>query len=188
MAKKKKAKKKKAKKKKIDSDFYSELKSDGYKFQDLVSAYFRAGSKSVARAKEIITITTNTTGIGADNGKDILVTINLQDSVTQFERKWVVQCKFHKKNISPKDLWGVDIPSLISANGADGYLLVCRKYPTEATKTLFENLRLNTRYDYEIWTGPEFFQERLVNYLEEVVKLHLPNLYSKQVGKENKQE
>ncbi len=69
-------------------------------------------------------------GNGADGGRDILVVFRVSDSLTKFERKWVVQCKFYKDSVSAKKLITINIPSLIHQYNADGYLLICKEDTT----------------------------------------------------------
>lgn len=123
-------------------------------FEDLVVSYFRI----IKQEKGITNIKIEKSGEGSDGGRDILITFQLTDSVSVFERKWVVQCKFYKKSVSKRELSGVNIPSLIHEYRADGYLLVCRRDVTSVVSDMFENLRNNCRfrYGYEVWNGSEF--------------------------------
>lgn len=122
-------------------------------FEELVASYFRA----IKQEKGITSVRVEKSGEGSDGGRDILITFRLTDSVSEFKRKWVVQCKFYKKSVSKTNLSDINIPSLIHEHKADGYLLVCRRDVTSVVSTMFENLRKNCRfkYSYEIWTGDE---------------------------------
>lgn len=165
------------KEKKTKGDRFSEIRGDGYGFQDLVKAYFQALSNDKRKPLSVKEIDSDPTAVGSDGGKDILLTIRMNDSISNCERKWVVQCKFLDRNISPSHLWGTDIPTLLASHGADGYLLVCRYYPTEGTKQLFERLKRNTGYDYEIWTGNDLL-DKLWPFSETIIKFKLPKLYA----------
>lgn len=128
--------------------------SDWKDFEDLTAGYFRANKQE----KGITSVRVEKSGEGADGGRDILVTFRLADSVSEFKRKWVIQCKFYKNAVSKSRLSNINIPILIHEYGADGYLLVCRRGVTSGVTVMFENLRKNCRfqYGYEIWTGDEF--------------------------------
>lgn len=123
-------------------------------FEDLVASYFRA----IKQEKGITSIKVEKSGEGSDGGRDILITFRLTDFVSEFKRKWIVQCKFYKNSVSKRELATINIPSLIHEYKADGYLLVCRRDVTSVVSTMFENLRKNCRfkYGYEIWNGSEF--------------------------------
>ena len=80
----------------------------------------------------------------------------------QFERIWVVQCKFHIRDISTDKISDVNIPSLLHSYKANGYLLICRTRPTSKLTVLLERLEENCifGYKYNCWTG-ETFKRRL---------------------------
>ncbi len=172
--------KKKGKKtanKKAQGDFFSELKSDGAKFHSMMEAYFRELNTDESLVN-VLKVTPTPTSIGTDLGQDILVTFEMEDSIKSFTRKWVVQCKFHNKNISPKEILSVNIPSLIASHGANGYLLLCRKYPTSGTAELFKNLAKETPFGYEIWTG-DVIASKLIPRADTLLKQFMPKQYNK---------
>jgi len=153
-------------------------------FEELVASYFRA----IKEEKSIVKVKVEKSGEGSDAGRDILITFRLTDSVSEFKRKWIVQCKFHKKSVSKSNLSGINIPSLIHEYRADGYLLVCRRDVTSVVSNMFENLRKNCRfsYGYEIWTGdelktkilpePNLIQKFFPEYFEFTRSVKQPNL------------
>jgi len=101
-------------------------------------------------------------GVGTDGGRDVLVRFRIKDFITSFERKWVVQCKFHEQPVSKSYLSTVNIPTLIHEYGANGYLLVCKNEVTSGVRTMFANLNDKCKfgYHYECWIGSDF-KERL---------------------------
>ena len=106
---------------------FEELSDDFQKIEDLVADYFREIQKDKILSNSIKDIEVRQSGKGADGGRDILIIFQLTDSVITFERKWVVQCKFYKDDVSKSNLSDVNIPSLIHEYKADDYLLICRK-------------------------------------------------------------
>jgi predicted helicase len=133
--------------------------SDGLKFENLVADYFR----EMKDAKNIIEVDVKPPSEGSDGGRDILVSFRFNDSIQSFVRRWVVQCKFWKKSISPGNLSSVNIPTLIHQYNADGYLLVCKDNVTSGVAKMFEQLEQNCamHYHYVIWNG-EAFKSQLV--------------------------
>jgi len=121
---------------------------DWAEFENLVASFFRL--QDATYPCEIVH-----SGKGADGGKDMLLIFNLRDSVDNYERKWVVQCKFYNRDLRKSDLSDVNIPTLIHEHGADGYLLVTKKGVVNTLQTMFENLEKNCilGYEYRLWTG-----------------------------------
>jgi predicted helicase len=132
---------------------------DGTHFEDLVTAYFNELKKD--KNCNISNVKTKQSGVGTDEGRDILVEFDLYDAVVDFKRKWVIQCKFHNNNISPAQINSINIPSLIHSHRASGYLLICKKNPTSGTTKLFERLNKECKfkYRYECWTGANFISK-----------------------------
>lgn len=157
---------------------FEELSDDADKFEDLVADYFREIQKDKILGISVKDIEILQSGKGADGGRDILIIFQLTDSVISFERKWVVQCKFYKDNVSKSHLSDVNIPSLIHEYGADGYLLVCRKGVNSSLTNMFENLRKNCRfgYSYEVWKGNEL-KRRIRDMGESLIQRYFPEHY-----------
>lgn len=146
---------------------------DGDHFEELVAAYFKElknGENNILDAKVM------QSGIGADGGRDILVTYTIADGIKSFKRTWVIQCKFHKKNISPSAIKGVNIPSLVHSYEAAGYLLVCKKRPTSGLTGLFDKLnsKCKFKYKYEIWDGEQFKRLLLGDEQAKTIKQFFP--------------
>jgi hypothetical protein len=154
---------------------FEELLDDWQRFEDLIADYFREIQKDKILGNNIKDIVVRQSGKGADGGRDILIIFELTDSVIKFERKWVIQCKFHKDDVSKSDLSDVNIPSLIHEYGADGYLLVCRKGVNSSVTNFFDNLRKNCRfgYSYEIWKGSEL-KRRIRDLGESLIQRYFP--------------
>lgn len=144
-------------------------------FEDLVVDYF----KEIKEDRNIKDIIVEPSGEGADGGRDILVTFQITDSIITFERKWVVQCKFSQKSVSPAHLSTINIPTLIHEYNADGYLLVCRGNVTSGVSTMFENLRERCKmgYSYIYWTGSEFTTQLYVQPPQPLIRKYFPEYY-----------
>jgi hypothetical protein len=125
-------------------------------FEDLATDYF----KGIKGDKEfnVTDVEVKQTGEGADGGRDILITLSVDDSIVRFERKWVVQCKFYNRSVNKGDLADINIPSIIHEYGANGYLLICKNHLTATLSTALENLNANCQfnYHYESWHGTNF--------------------------------
>lgn len=153
---------------------FSEIKKWD-KFEDLVAAYLRKLKDD--NSNNILEVDVKPPGKGADGGRDILVTFRVDDSLTKFERRWVIQCKFYKNSVSTKQLSDINIPSLIHQYNANGYLLICKNDVTKTTTNMFEALAQNCsfKYQYLIWTGEDFL-ERLYN-LPSIQQQFFPKYY-----------
>jgi hypothetical protein len=151
-------------------------------FEDLVADYFREikGDQEF----NVTNVEVRQTGAGGDGGRDILVTLSVNDSIVSFERIWVVQCKFYARDVSKSHLFDVNIPSLIHEYGADGYLLICKNHVTASLSTMIENLKDNCRfkYHYENWNGTNFLSRIRMKprLIENYFPLHNAYLTDKQ--------
>jgi len=161
-----------------------EIKTDK-QFEELVAAYFR--SRRSKKSSNIDRVDVNHSGVGPDGGKDILVDLQFSDGIGGFNRRWVVQCKYHNRNISPSTLNDNNIPTLIHSYNADGYLLICRKNPTSKLTALFDRLNQNCnfKYRYEVWSGPMFLSQLLIAD-EKIKKQFFPIYYSNEKMLEKK--
>jgi predicted helicase len=134
---------------------FSEIR-DHKQFEDLAAAYFRHLKNHTDN--NIVSVFVEPSGEGTDGGRDIFVILKVDDGIMEFERKWVVQCKFHEESVNKSHLASVNIPSLIHQFNADGYLLICKNGVTSKLSEMFEDLRKRCRFGYKylIWTGSEF--------------------------------
>lgn len=132
-------------------------------FESLVAAYFELLKDE---DNNVFHVDVRSTGVGGDGGRDILVVFSVTDSVSTFERRWVVQCKFQEHAVSKSDLSNANIPSLIHEYGADGYLLVCKGRVSSTVSDMFERLNVECRfrYKYAIWDGEQFRQRLLIKH------------------------
>ncbi len=149
--------------------------SDHKKFEDLVVSYFEDLKNETGN--NISDIRVKPSGVGTDGGRDILVIFKITDSIATFERRWVIQCKFHKSSISPKQIYDVNIPTLLASYKANGYLLVCREKATSKLTKLFEDLEKNVEdKHFTIWSGEQFKSQLLVR--EKILQQYFPRFYA----------
>jgi len=128
--------------------------TDPRAFEELVVAYFSVLHEN--RENNITGVIASPSSVGSDGGVDILVTLTVTDSLSRFERRWVVQCKFHERSIGLQQLGLVSPTSLIEQHDAVGYLLICKTNPTTQLANLFKDLTENrNEYQYLIWTGEQ---------------------------------
>jgi hypothetical protein len=137
---------------------FDEIK-DGHHFESLVSAFFRSLSDRPGGNINYVKVVSS--GVGPDGGVDIMVYIFLHDGIQIVKRTYIIQCKFHESNINPDHLGRSSITDLITSKGADAYLLICKKMPTNKLKEYFEDLTRNCRnkYAYLVWSGEEFLEK-----------------------------
>jgi hypothetical protein len=135
---------------------FDEIK-DQDKFESLVCAYF----ENLKTSKSAITrIRVQSAGTDANDGWNMLVHTEMRDVIgLSFNRTLVVRCLFQKKDISTNNIADVNIPTLIHAHKAVGYLLICNERPTLKLIRLFNRLEKECTfgYRYQILSGSEFF-------------------------------
>jgi hypothetical protein len=156
---------------------FAEIK-DGRHFEALVAAYFR--SLAAKPGSNIKSVKVVPAGIGPDGGVDIKVDIETDDGVQIITRTYIIQCKFHKSNINPDSLGRSSLEGLITSNGGDAYLVICRKMPTAKLTEYFAGLNLYCRhkYSYLVWSGEEFL-EKLYAAPDSVIKQYFPRYYAR---------
>jgi len=137
-------------------------------FEDLVADYFREVKND--NEFNINNVIVQQTGTGTDGGRDILVEFTMDDSISTFNRMWIIQCKFYKKDVNKSHLSDINIPSLLHQYGADGYLLVCKNHYTSPVSVMFEGFNKNCPFkrSYCIWSGQNLLgrirlKENIVN-------------------------
>ncbi len=148
---------------------FDEIK-DGDIFEDLVVSLLEdQWGKAITNVQQ--------SGKGTDGGRDILLTLTQPDISGHFERKWVIQCKFHKNNISTDKIADINIPTLLHSYGAVGYLLVCRSKPTSKLTDLFERLEKECIFgrSYKIWSGEQVKSFLLRN--EPILQQYFPKYF-----------
>lgn len=149
---------------------------NGDKFEDLVISFFEDIKNET---NSISKVEVKPSGTGADGGRDILVSFIVTDGILDFERKWVIQCKFHNKNISTKCINDINIPCLIHSYKASGYLLIVKERPTSKLTDMFERLEQNCIFDYRymIWSGEQFKRVILAKSIPTILEQYFPNYY-----------
>lgn len=149
---------------------------DHKKFEDLVVSYFE--DLKHEKGHNIVDIYVKPSGTGTDGGRDILVTLKVTDSIVTFERRWVVQCKFHNSDISTDKISDINIPSLLSSYRASGYLLICKQKPTSKLTDHFESLeRNNNDLRFMVWSGEQFKRLILVKSKREILQQYFPTYF-----------
>lgn len=151
---------------------FNEL-SDHKTFEDLVVSYFEDLRDKDAN---IVGIDIKPSGTGVDGGRDILVTFKVSDSVSTFDRTWVIQCKFHNSDISTDKIADIDIPTLLYSYDASGYLLICKQKPTSKLTDLFERLeaKCRLRNKYMVWSGEQFKRLIIVKSSKTILQQYFP--------------
>jgi hypothetical protein len=140
---------------------FKEIRDDTH-FEQLVRECFE---RMAEQTPHLSSVEVRQGGKGTDEGCDLLLSFEMADNIlASYPKTWVIQCKFHTRNISPRHINEINIPSLIHSNGADGYLLVCSSQPTSGTTKLLDKLRANCKfnYKYECWDG-EKLKEKILS-------------------------
>ena len=146
-------------------------------FEDLVVAYFE--DLKLENVHSIVDIKVNPSGTGTDGGRDILISFNVSDGISTFDRRWVIQCKFHNSDISTDKISDINIPTLVYSYKATGYLLICKQKPTSKLTDLFERLEANCRFQhgYLIWSGEQFKRLILVKSKKNILQQFFPTYF-----------
>lgn len=150
---------------------------DHKKFEDLMVSYFEDLKNE--GAKNIVDVSVKPSGTGADGGRDIFVTIRVNDGIVSFERRWIVQCKFHSSDIAPDKISDINLPSLLSSYGASGYLLVCKQKPTSKLTKMFEDLEKESHngQQFVTWSGEQLKRQILIKSKKEILQQYFPNYF-----------
>ena len=156
----------------IDKLSLEEIK-DGGNFETLVAEYLRDTNDSQNNIPTLVEVS----GIGPDGGVDILVDFTIDDRIKSFNRRWLVQCKFRDKNISPSEINRINIPTLIHSYKASGYLLICKRSPTSSLTNLFSRLNRECKhsYHYECWSGKQFLQK--LSFRKDLFEVYFPEYH-----------
>lgn len=130
--------------------------SDGYIFQQIVAAYFRY-LKERKQKFSITDIEVVENGVGGDDCCDIVVEFFYEDAISKHSQKWVVESKFKKASVGLSDIKTNNLETILNANDAVGYLLICKNDATASLKRIFNNLNRNQKHKYIIWNGLHFW-------------------------------
>jgi hypothetical protein len=124
---------------------FSELPSDGIKFEQLVrEILIRSGFE------------VHWTGVGPDAGRDLVVTEKSDGSLAAFERKWLVSCKHNANSGKSVGLNDVnDIVDTCEVVNAQGFLLACSTQPSSTVVRRFEELNGNGKVITKYWDSVE---------------------------------
>jgi hypothetical protein len=155
---------------------FSELQDDK-KFEDLVIAYFEDLKNE--NVHNLVDIDIKPSGTGTDGGRDILILFKVSEGISTFDRRWVIQCKFHDSKISTDKISDINIPTLIYSYKAAGYLLICKDKPTSKLTELFERLETNCRdcNKYIIWSGEQFKRLIIAKSKKSILQQFFPNYF-----------
>ncbi|MCE4045582.1 restriction endonuclease [Lysinibacillus fusiformis] len=106
-------------------------------------------------AREIFTregFETHWTGKGPDGGRDLIVIEKVKGPMSNFERKWLVQCKH--KAISGQSVGKDEANSLITdceRIGATGYLLICTTALSSGLIQAYEEIKQRKSWSIDYW-------------------------------------
>lgn len=128
---------------------------DGNQFQQIVAEYFR----SLKREKQdfhIADIDVDDSGIGCDNGCDIIVDFHFEDAIGKHTHRWVVECKSQKKAVGNRDINSENLGLIIDNKNANGYLLVCVSDASTSLKQLLNN---NKKVKSVVWNGSQLWHK-----------------------------
>lgn len=129
---------------------------DGYLFQRIVAEYFRSLNDTQHEYRNA-GIKVDDSGIGGDDGCDILVEFIYEDAIHSHSQKWIIECKSQKTAVRLDDLHTNNIDILLRAKGAVGYLLVCKTDATASLKRIFSES--NGHNKYVIWNGTQLWHK-----------------------------
>jgi hypothetical protein len=145
--------------------------TDGNYFQQIVAEYFRSLKKE-KQDFHIADIDVDDTGIGCDNGCDILVDFHFEDAIGKHTHRWVVECKSQKRAVGNKDINTNNLYSILDSNKASGYLLVCKNDASSQLKKLLnENVKLRS----VVWNGTQLWRKLISS--ESLIKSYFPAYY-----------
>ncbi|MCE7995490.1 MAG: restriction endonuclease [Roseivirga sp.] len=153
--------------------------TDGHEFQRIVAEYFRC-LREEQHDYHIADVQVQANGVGADDGCDILVEFYFEDAITRHSWRWVIECKCWNRAIGPNDINIGRISSIMKANNANGYLLVCKNDATASLIRDFQRFHQNgTEEKYMIWNGTQVwrkFAERVG-----ILKAYFPDYYKEKL-------
>ncbi len=133
---------------------FRELSTDGVQFEQLIRELLIRENYSI-----------NWTGIGPDGGRDLVLTEELNGSLSKKERKWIISCKhFANAGKTGRSVGLDDLGNLIldcQAINAEGYILACSTYPSSSVVRRLEEIEDNNKIFTRIWDGIEI-EKRLL--------------------------
>lgn len=132
---------------------FSEIRNDN-QFESLAASYF----KHLYEKTDGVLVDTKVTGEEQDGGVDVILKLKTQGPIVEYERKWVIECKFYTRKVNLDAIKNHNIPTLIHQHNAAGYLLICSNGVSSSVFKKFAELNKNCnfKYRYEIWNGETF--------------------------------
>lgn len=165
---------------------FRELPKDGVLFEQLIREIFLRNE-----------FETHWTGVGADGGRDLIVTEILEGKLSKIERKWLVSCKHFanaKKNKSVNAADIGDFSSDCNAVGATGFILACSTQPSAGLVKRLEETGKEKKIETTFWdsieiekrlTSPKcfglihtFFPKSAKNYLWKIYNAYSPSFWA----------
>jgi uncharacterized protein YeaO (DUF488 family) len=165
---------------------FKELPKDGVLFEQLIREIFLRNE-----------FETHWTGVGADGGRDLIVTEVLEGKLSKTERKWLVNCKHfanakRNKSVNAADIG--DFSSDCNAVGATGFILVCSTQPSAGLVKRLEETGEEKKIETQFWdsieiekrlTSPKcfalihtFFPKSALNYLWKIYNAYSPSFWA----------
>lgn len=145
--------------------------TDGNYFQQIVAEYFRS-LKEERKGFHIADLDVDDTGIGCDNGCDILVDFHFEDAIGKHRHRWVVECKSQKKAVGNKDINTNNLIAILRNKDADGYLLVCVNDASSQLKSLLNGI---SELKSVVWNGTQLWRKLVAS--ESLIKSFFPDHY-----------
>lgn len=119
-------------------------------------------------------------GVGTDDGIDLIASSTISDNIEKHSKKWIVQCKFYKGAVSPSHINDQNLPTLIYSNDATGYLLVVKKTITAKLARLFTRLNkvdeAKLKFKYVVWQESDIIAKVLGK--TDIEKQFFPKYYA----------
>lgn len=147
---------------------------DGYKFQQIIAEYFRS-LKTDKHGYKISNINVEDSGVGGDDGCDIIVEFYFEDAICEHTQRWIVECKSQKKAVGSRDINTNNIETILRAKNASGYLLVCKNDATASLKRIFSDLNNRNGCKYMVWNGSQLWHKIMER--KNILKAFFPDFY-----------
>lgn len=121
-------------------------------------------------------------GVGQDNGKDLVVSENVNGILGSYSHKWVVQCKHNAHSGSAlSNSETLNIRDTCDMVGADGYLLVCTTYLSAQLVEKLDGISRRHKILIKWWDAVELEKRLLKPACFSLIERYFPKS-SKKVG------
>lgn len=144
--------------------------TDGNYFQQIVAEYFRSLKKEKLDF-HIADIDVDDSGIGCDNGCDLLVDFHFEDAIGKHTHRWVVECKSQKRAVGNRDINSSNLGLIIENKKANGYLLVCVSDASTSLKELLNNNKTKSI----VWNGSQLWHKLIDS--KKIIESFFPDYY-----------